>query len=423
MELQQFLPTSEFACDENETSFDICVLKNGVSSAPCLLPFLSFGNTSNLPLCQTPADGEEAFQIFQSASHSCLQPCKQLTTELEYSQPQYLRSLFLSKINQHVPKVAYQLILPSTIKVSKSIPNYGFISFIAEVAGWFTLFLGGSFLSFWEIIWMLFCIVLTKVNVKCKLLTLIQQKVCVILTCGILFYILIDCVVTWTNSPVETSTTLTPNINGVGLSICLPQYTSISQTDAVNSQTYKDVANTSEFWIRGASLSSKIVKMSVKKIDGDRVTIWNNDLNASPNQSAPSLFKNIIILGDLSVNFCHFFDISTLPFLINEVMINVVNDVTLVFHLAGQLLRSQSYYDVANQDTVTMQSSTIFFYGSELGIQLQETSFQELNSEHCENYNSSWTFDNCLLDSALSKLFEQQVHRPTLKGNSSNEQF
>jgi hypothetical protein len=433
MEMQQLLSTSTFDCEQNETAFDSCVLSEGLNTMPCLLPFqhASLVNESTLKICQDSDESMVAFQKFQQASWACKPPCTQLTTEFENSKPQYLRSLYLPNVHQNIPKSAYYLNLPNTVKVSTGVLNYGLISYVAAIAGWFNLFLGGSILMLWDRIWILICLILTKLEKftgKLQVLTLIQQKILIVLICGILLYILIDCIVTVLNSPIETSTVLASNLSGFGISICLPQY--IYQVDRLSSQPhkdvaitsefwkigssyqpYKDVANTSEFWKKGSNITSKILQLRVKKAGGGWALIWNNNTNSSSGQPNDSMFKTINVVSDMSVNFCQFLDLSSLPFPIDQVWINAVNDVSLVFHLAGQLLKSQNYYEIANMESVKMESSTLFLYVSEVRLQIEETSFQYIDAHHCQNYNSSWGYDDCLLDSALSNFGNQQEHR------------
>jgi hypothetical protein len=415
MEMEQLLSTTEFDCEQNETAFDDCVLSESLTNIPCLLPFQqeSLLNSSTLQMCQRPDESILAYKKLQLATWACKPPCRQLTTEFEYSQPQYLRFHFLSIVHKNTQIPAYYLNLPNTIKVSRGVLNYGLIYYVADIAGWFNLFLGGSILVLWDRIWMVFCFFLAKFKKfkKVELLTLVQQKILIVLICGILLYILVDCVITVINSPIESSTVLASNLSGFGLSICLPQYT--YQLDKF--QTYKDVANTSEFWRNGSSLTSKIYKLRVNRGDGGLTIIWNNNTNSSSGQSNLSLFKSINVVKDMSVNFCNFLDISALPFPIAQVWINAVDDVTLAFHLAGQLLSSQNYYQIANMETIAISNGRISWYVSEVRLHIEETSFQQISANHCQNYNSSWTYDDCLLDSALSKFGSQQGHRPIIK--------
>jgi len=87
--------------------------------------------------------------------------------------------------------------------------------------------------------------------------------------------------------------------------------------------------------------------------------------------------------------------------------VKAVSDITLNIHLAGQLLYTQNKYAFGNFDTAKMINPTIFLYNSEISLEWEETSFVSINSEDCKNYNDSWTFDDCLIDSALFKLGNQ----------------
>jgi hypothetical protein len=358
-------------------------------------------------MCHNADESNIAFEKFQLAPRACKPPCKQLITEIEYSQPQQLLSLYLSRVYQPLIEPAYYIKLPSTVKESRDVSNYGFITYIADVSGWYNLFLGGSVLSFWDKICMLVCFFLEKLHVKYgRLLTFVQQKIIIILVLGILLYIFTDCVATLMNSPSEISTILASNLNDTGLSICLRRYTFVYEPSSKN---YVDVANTSEFWINGANYSSKIMKLSVKKTDGEWAEIWNSYKSSSLGQTNLNIFKSYNIISDTTVIFCHFLDFAALPFLVNQVMINAVDDVILVFHLSGQILRNQNFYQVANKDTIANSTSAIYLYESGVGLQLEETSFQKINSKYCQKYDRFWTYDDCLLDSAFHKFGNDQV--------------
>ena len=177
-------------------------------------------------------------------------PCTQLRTDLRYSLPQFLRAQYLPKVRQQESNVyAYILYLPSTVKVSSTSPSYGFISYIAEVAGWYNLFLGGSVLAPWEGLWSwAFAKMDLKLGRLNRLLTWLYWAVA---TC-ILVYILVDSTTTLVDNPIGTSTMLRPSLTGLSLSICWPQYTSVFTRNATTKNYgFKDVANTPEFWMRG----------------------------------------------------------------------------------------------------------------------------------------------------------------------------
>ena len=125
---------------EDVTGFDACVMQQIFTAAQCLLPFLnqsanSLGNI--LHTCQTHEEANAAFRQFQLASHACKSPCTQFRTDLQYSLPQYLRARYV-RAYSNVP--AFYLYLPSTVKMATTSHSYVFISYIAEVAGWYNLF-------------------------------------------------------------------------------------------------------------------------------------------------------------------------------------------------------------------------------------------------------------------------------------------
>ena len=407
--MQQFFPTSEFDCDMDPAGYDACVLQKSITSTHCLLPFQNQTPfyPSSLSMCQTQEEGYAAFHHFQQAFRACKPPCKQLSIDLTYSLPQYLLANYLWNVQQNAQFYAYYLYMPSTVKESTSIPSYGFISFIAEVAGWYNLFLGGSIFALWKGLLIWTCWVLTKIKIKFDRQIWFMTAIFLVAASGILVYILIDCITTLLDNPIGTSTMFETSLTGLSLSVCLPQYTSNSNYNSISGNHYfTDVSSTTDFWTKGNNLSRKIADFSVKSEGGDWFTLWNRSLDLYPSSSVIEPFQSVnFINSDMAVNFCHTVDLSALPYRINQVMIRAVDDVMLVVHLAGQLLRSKNYYEIINRETLTItMDNFLHFYGSEVSLQLEETSFQNVSSINCVRYNASWTYDDCLLDLSISKL-------------------
>ena len=408
MELQKFFPTTGFDCLEDATGFDACVMQQIFTAAQCLLPFLnqsanSIGNI--LHTCQTHEEANAAFRQFQLASHACKSPCTQFRTDLQYSLPQFLRFRYMPYRKQDSQVFAFYLYLPSTVKTATATPSYGFISYIAEVAGWYNLFLGGSVLTLWQ--FLCACNILKKFKKDVKFNLLIQALTVLFLVVagGVLIYILIDCITILLNNPIATSTELRTAQSGLSLSICWPQYTSIYDK---NIFLFNDLAISGNYWTRGNNLSNKIEELSVRKSNGEWSMLWNRSMVSDVNQLPPNLFKIInLINSDTAVDFCHTVDLSSLPYQISQVLVRSVDDISLAIHLAGQLLNSQSYYEVANKDTMA-GDKRFFLYGSEVSLQLEETSFQNVISSNCKQYNATWTYDNCLIEFALRKTGDKQ---------------
>jgi hypothetical protein len=305
----------------------------------------------------------------------------------------------------------YYLSLPSTVRVVQTSPEYGFVSFIAEVSGWYNLFLGGSILALWEVMGTGFLWTLARIEARMANQVMLRgwKFLFLMISSGILIYILIDCITTLVENPIGTSTLLTSAIPaGLSLSICLPRYT--SAYDPTGNRRLTDVANTTDFWVGGTNLSNKIADLSIMGSDGGILARWNR---TQPARNS-SLFNIINMMSDDTVvEFCHSVDLSTLPGRVSRLQLRAVNDVTLAVHLAGQLLATEAKYVVANKDTVQFTPARISLYGSEVSLQLQATSFLQVSSEGCEYYNNTWTFDDCALESALGTL---GVEGDTLRG-------
>jgi len=388
--------------------FDDCVLKQSLSSAPCRLPFQNSSHYSSniqMNVCQSPEAGYVAFQQFQMISNLCKPACTQLSIKMEYSLPQFLTSRYLPNLNPD-SIFAYYLFIPSQVKVSTSSPSYGFISYIAEVAGWYNLFLGGSVLVLWEVlcVWLVWALV--KMNINPNNLTYIMKVIFLIAAFGVLVYVLTDSIIMLLGNPVATSTKLRPTMPGISLSICLPQYTSKpSQTFTSSLNSHEDVARTEAFWIRGNNLSNKISELSIKKMNGEVVTLWNRSVEAVSSSLQNNKFKIVnLINSDMAVDFCHTLDLSALSYEFSEIIVKAVNDIKLGIHLAGQLLQCQSFYAPVNAETAFNDGYSLFVYKSEVKFQLEETTFQNIQSDDCVQYNETWTFDDCLLDSAFAMI-------------------
>ncbi len=404
MEMQQFFPTDSFNCDEDLYGFDACVLQAVSASDPsCILPFQNWtlhGDMENR-ICQTNPEGYISFRRFQRTSDACKVPCTQLNTVFNYYTPQYLRAMYLSEVRPNNDNIRYYLYLPRTIKVSRASPSYGFITFIAEMAGWYNLFLGGSIFAMWEVLGAeMVLAAIAKIQGKlAQVLSQWRNSLYILVSSAILLYIFIDCISLLFLNPVSSSTLLTNFIaQGLSLSICLPQHTSAID----KSFTIVDVANSTTFWVNGNNLSSKIFEISATMQDGTVLSIWNRNQSLAVKERTPFSIFNILS-STQSVDFCHTVDLSTVSEIL-EVQIKAVNDIYMAVHLPGQLLVAQAKYSVANQDTMQVMSKKIFLYNSEVKIELEETSFQNVSTQSCKNYNTTWTYDRCVMDFGIMQL-------------------
>ncbi len=407
IEMQYFLPTDIFKCDEELFGFDACVSQPDPDRGPsCILPFHNMPTLSNIQhrICKTHAEGYASFQQLQLSSKNCQVPCIKINTVFKYHISQYLRAKYLKNIMQNETFFPIYLHLPSAIKVSKASPSYGFITFIAEVAGWYNLFLGGSIFAVWEVLGTKFLSKFAKNWGKLsQWLSRRWNILYLLLSTGILAYIFIDCIINLTLNPVGSNVLLTSYVApGLSLSICLPQYTSVPCQNLAG--CYMDEAKNTKFWVYGNNLSNKISDLSIITQKGDIHPIWNVSESTAFTR-ATNLFSIFnIVSSDLAVDFCHTFDLSSFPIHMSGLRVRAVNDIELVIHLAGQLLAFQTKYGLANTDTVKgpFQGKQLELYNSVVRLQLEETSFQNVSTQSCKNYNKTWTYDNCVMDYATS---------------------
>jgi hypothetical protein len=406
--MQQFFPTDIFDCDEDLFRFDACVNQAGPDTgSTCILPFqnlYAFPHVQNR-ICKTHAEGYASFQQFQQYSKTCKVPCIQINTVIKYHTPQYLRSQYLQNVKQNDNIFLQYLYLPNAIKLSKASPSYGLITFIAEVAGWYNLFLGGSIFAVWEVLGTKFLMELAKIWEKIsQWLSPRWNILYLLLSSGILAYIFIDCITNLILNPVGSNVLLISSVaQGLSLSICLPQYTSIPFHNLAGG--YMDEARNTTFWVYGNNLSNKISDLSIITQKGDILPIWNVSESTASTQKNDLFSIFNIVSSDLAVDFCHTLDLSTFPVNMSGLRVRAVNDIELVIHLAGQLVASKTKYGVTNNDTVKgPYLGTLWLYNSVVRLQLEETSFQNVNTHNCLNYNKTWTYDSCVMDYATSKL-------------------
>jgi hypothetical protein len=289
--------------------------------------------------------------------------------------------------------------------LSKASPSYGFITFIAEVAGWYNLFLGGSIFSMWEVLGTKFLRKLAKVWGKLSQWLSSRWKIIyLLLSSGIVIYIFIDCINSLILNPVGSTTLLTSSIaQGLCLSVCLPQYTSVPSQNIVGG--YMDKANSTAFWVYGNNLSNKIRDLSVITQSGDVLPVWNASQSSTSSQAMHLFSISNIVSSDFAVDFCHTVELSALAQHMSGLRVRAVNDIELVIHLAGQLLASRTKYGVANTETAKGPfQGNLVLYNSIVRLQFEETSFQNVSSYTCKNYNKTWTYDICLMSFVTSKL-------------------
>ncbi len=406
--MQQFFPTDSFNCAEELFGFDACVSQAGSDREPtCILPFQNWTAYPDIQnrICKTHAEGYASFQKFQLTSIACKVPCTQINTVFNYFTPQYLLAKYLVNVKQNCKIFPNYLHLPNLIKVSKASPSYGFITFIAEVAGWYNLFLGGSIFAMWEVLGTKIMRKLAKIQGKMtQCLSKRWNILYLLVSSGILAYIFIDCITNLILNPVGSNTLFTSSVaQGLSLSICLPQYTSVAIQTAAG--RYMDIANSTSFWVYGNNLSNKISDLSIITQLGHVLPAWNVSQSTSSTQETKLFHIFNVVSSDLTVDFCHTVDLSSFPGRMSGLRVRAVNDIELVIHLAGNLLASQTKYGVANTDTVkvTMGGSQLDLYNSVVRLQLEETSFQNVSTHTCKNYNKTWTYDSCVMNYVTSK--------------------
>jgi hypothetical protein len=407
IEMQQLFPTDSFNCVEELFGFDACVSQAGPDrEMTCILPFQNWSAYTDIQkrICKTHAEGYASFQQFQLTSYACKASCIQINTVFNYYTPQFLLAKYLKGVKQNSNIFPNYLHLPSSIKVSKASPSYGFITFIAEVAGWYNLFLGGSIFAMWEVLGTIIIRKLAKMWEK--LSQLLSQRwniLYLLLSIGILAYIFIDCISKLILNPVGSNTLLASSVaQGLSLSICLPQYTSVSSESAAS--RFKDIANNTAFWVYGNNLSNKINDLSVITQQGDVLPVWNVSQSTFSSQEANLFHIFNFVSSDLSLDFCHTVDLSSFPRHMSGLRVRAVNDIVLVIHLAGNLLGSKNKYAVANTETVKGPfQGKLELYNSVVRLQLEETSFQNVSTHTCKNYNKTWTYDSCVTNYVASK--------------------
>ncbi len=240
---------------------------------------------------------------------------------------------------------------------------------------------------------------------------------------GVLIYIFLDCINILVMNPVGSNILLTNSIvQGLSLSICLPQYTTsytknasleshfldkVNKTDFLGITTttfFLDLANTTAFWLNGNDLRNKIFDLSVIMQEGDVIKIWNTSQSSTSKQTS-SLFSIFnIVSSNLSVDFCHTIDLSMVPGNMRIVQVRAVNDITLIVHLPGQLLAAKAKFGIANTETTKQDYIRISMYNSAISLQMEETSFQNVSTHACKNYNTTWTYDSCVMNHAITEL-------------------
>ncbi len=407
--MQQFFPTDSFNCVEDLFGFDACVSQASPDREPtCILPFQNWSAYTDIQnrICKTHAEGYTSFQQFQLTSLACKVPCIQINTIFNQYLPQYLLAKYLRNVKQNSKVFPTYLHLPGSIKLSKASPSYGFITFIAEVAGWYNLFLGGSIFAMWEVLGTRIMTKLAKIwGKRTQSLSKRWNILYLLLSSGIIAYIFIDCITNLILNPVGSTTLLTSSVaQGLSLSICLPLYTSVPRQTAGGG--FMDIGNSTAFWVYGNNLSNKISDLSVITQQGEVLPVWNVSQSTSSTQETKLFHIFNIVSSDLSVDFCHTVDLSSFPGPISGLRVRAVNDIELVIHLAGQLLASQNKYAIANTETVKgpFNKGSMDLYNSVVRLQLEETSFQNVSTHTCKNYNKTWTYDSCLMNYVTSNL-------------------
>ncbi len=142
-------PTESFHCESK--LFQSCLLeKRKELHSFCYLPFET--DVTNENICKTDKDGFETMEKLSRLSELCSQQCTLLDIEF-VEEPQSYAAVSINEDFRNGLQQAsrlrfgYYIHMPMIVKVVSQTNDYGFISYVAEFAGWAGIFVGLSLVT------------------------------------------------------------------------------------------------------------------------------------------------------------------------------------------------------------------------------------------------------------------------------------
>ncbi len=142
-------PTKNFHC--GSTLIQSCLIeKRRNLDSLCYLPFET--EVTNETICKTDKEGFETMKKLSKISNLCSQQCKIMDIEFVET-PQSYAAIHINEdfriglLQASKLRFGYYIHMPIIVKVVSQTSDYGFISYVAEFAGWTGIFVGLSLVT------------------------------------------------------------------------------------------------------------------------------------------------------------------------------------------------------------------------------------------------------------------------------------
>ena len=191
-------PSIQYPCSYD--SFETCLqTKRKELNTSCQVPFETDVNDNTI--CKTDEEGYKVMKELSKLTSKCKPSCQVVDIRIEEIPQNYgvlsrneNFKVGLLQVSKMTP--GYYINIPSTASLTSISYDYGFISYVAEFAGWSGIFVGASVLWIVGIITSLFSWV-SSIKIEQKSLTNVVK----ILSLFYLLYLVYTCTVKFVNKP------------------------------------------------------------------------------------------------------------------------------------------------------------------------------------------------------------------------------
>ena len=393
----ELIPDGTNVCNADIDVYDSCTYNEWNSiNATCMLPFLRGNKTT----CSNYEEGTSAMKKISSHDTECSLPCIEFETSLRESSISILTAdvdRYKEDIGLNARYNGYFIHLPNSLPYFKSSQTYDPTSYIAEFAGWASLFLGISFVG---------CLRVTLHNVLPKnSFQKISVKRIMLLTHFFCIAVIIYITVILFSKLIDNRLSTSIHLKETNIDFDLTMCTTKTIRELHNFGLKSTIKETHTNWRK---VESKLAMLTIKTPDG----VWDI-LNVTSKISARLTNINMPLTNG-TIDFCHTVDLSGFN-KIEKINLVVLSEIKFFLHYPGQFIYNWKNW-INTISSVTKQSfHKPMLYGSDITFKVDKSAQDGMNLKI--------DFDKCFLKYILSNkklnMGYKQLIQSTDAGNIS----
>ncbi len=407
-------PSNQYPC--SHSSFETCLrTKTRELNTSCLVPFET--NVDDNTVCKTDEDGYKTMTELSKLTSKCKPSCQVVDIRIKEIPQSYgllsKNEVFrrgLLQVSKMIP--GYYINIPSTASLTSISYDYGFISFVAEFAGWSGIFVGASLL------W----IVGKKTSLISQITSIkIEEKYIAntvkFLSLFYVLYLVYTCAVKYANKPQGVMVDFKNTKIEFDMTICsskfLVGYKKILNYEniSINQFIVVNQVDTSNFWNDLKNISLVLDSLQLN-YGYEKVNFKNDEIfkaRAIRMYAVPS--SNYTITGCFNINL-------TTEIELKSISLTYLTEVSVYLHSPGQF-----FYVWRDEKNIISSSSNLIIKPDEFGNQViwHDLCVNFMMERHIDlPDNNQQSYDDCVLNlSVLKSALIKDYVEPSL-GSSLN---